>query len=288
MTNFLLARRGHQGGKQVFRYRYTPTGSQTRRARERPNTTPRATHWLRGPTRTASPPIPPDGVGLHKSPRIFNPRRWALVCALVSGTHRDIQKGASCFGVYCRSPRWQCCTFALNVWMLQPSHAKSVHIGAPRAPPTSNGALPFRRIQAITLDIPNHLPLDPNACLVWALSISQACPRPVALRSLPPLTVEKMGSSLWTGFNRWTTETELGVIIHFHMFQLSLDIKVVRAIRPTNSYRIDGEGADTALLRNRQTRTATYQEKLVRTHHFKPHHVLGEASINNISSFGRR
>ena len=80
------------------------------------------------------------------------------------------------------------------------------------------------------------------------------------------------------------------VIIHYHIFQLILDIKVVpvRAIRPTDSYRMDGEGADTALLRRRQTRLATYEEKLVRTHHFKSHYVLREASMNNISSFGRR
>jgi len=38
------------------------------------------------------------------------------------------------------------------------------------------------------------------------------------------------------------------VIIHYHVFQLVLDVKVDRTIRPTNSDRIDGVGAEAAQL----------------------------------------
>jgi len=96
------------------------------------------------------------------------------------------------------------------------------------------------------------------------------------------------GTARRSGAKQVDTNSDNTVIIQYHIFQLILDINVVRAIRSTNSYRIDGEGADTALLRKRQTRLATYEEKLVRPHHFKPHYGLGEARINHISSFGRR
>ena len=59
------------------------------------------------------------------------------------------------------------------------------------------------------------------------------------------------GTARRSGAKQVDTNSDNTVIIQYHIFQLILDIKVVRTIRPTNSYRIDRQGAETALLGKR-------------------------------------
>jgi len=56
-------------------------------------------------------------------------------------------------------------------------------------------------------------------------------------------------SFIWKNTTR-AADAVAPVIIHYHIFQMIFRYEGVRAIRPTNSHRIDGEGADAVLLEN--------------------------------------